>query len=37
MRIQEIDMLKDTLRVFEEGFFISKGKRRDIKYCFLTE
>lgn len=31
MRIQEINMLNDTLRIFEERFFISKGKRRDIK------
>lgn len=31
MRTREMEMLNDTLKIFEEGFYIKDGKKRDIK------
>ncbi len=31
MRIREMEMLNDTLKIFEEGFYIKEGEKKDIK------
>ena len=31
MRTREMEMLNDTLKIFEEGFYIKGGEKKDIK------
>ena len=31
MRTREMEMLNDTLKIFEEGFYIKEGEKKDIK------